>query len=136
MEGWINLHRQLINSAVFKNEKLLKIWIWCLLKANHSCNEVIIGNQFVKLEEGQFIFGRKKAAEELKMNESTLYRNLKVLEKAQMCNIKSNNKFSVITIEKWEFFQKDDENNNNKMNNKRTTSEQQEGENFYDDYTG
>lgn len=125
MEGWIKLHRQLINSAVFKNERLLKIWIWCLLKASHKKSETMIGNQLITIEKGQFIFGRKKAAEELKINENTLYKDMKNLEKLKMCNIKSNNKFSVITIEKWAFYQDIEENNNSNYNNNVTTTEQQ-----------
>lgn len=40
-----------------------------------------------------------------------------------MLNIKSNNKFSVVTVEKWEDYQIKKEDMNNNLNNKRTTSE-------------
>ena len=40
-----------------------------------------------------------------------------------MLNIKSNNKFSVVTVEKWEDYQIRKEEMNSKINNKRTTSE-------------
>lgn len=40
-----------------------------------------------------------------------------------MLNIKSNNKFSVVTVEKWEDYQIRKEEMNNKINNKRTTNE-------------
>ena len=76
---------------MFGNEKILKIWIWCLLKASSQEYETIVGLTNVKLEKGQFIFGRKKAAEELKMNENTIYKYMKVLEKERNINIKSNN---------------------------------------------
>lgn len=129
MEGWIKLHRQLLESAIFKNERLLKEWIWCLLKASHKKCEIMVGNQLVSIEEGQFIFGRKDAANELGVNENTLYKDMKNLEKLKMCNIKSNNKFSIVTIEKWSFYQDIDENNNSKNNNNVTTTEQQNNNN-------
>lgn len=123
MNGWIKLHRQLLNSAIFKNERLLKVWVWCLLKAEYKQSETMVGNQLVKLEKGQFIFGREEASKELGIKESTLYKDMKNLEKLNFCNIKSNNKFSVITIEKWEFYQDTEENENNKNNNNVTTTE-------------
>jgi len=129
LAGWIKLHRKLKNSLVFDNPDLLKVWIWCLLKATHDDYIQMIGLQEVELEKGQFIFGRKVAANELKMSESKTYRLIKKLENMQNLNIKANNKFSVITIENWENYQSDNNNNEQQseqqMNNKRTTNEQQ-----------
>ena len=123
MEGWIKLHRKLLSSKIFSSEKILKIWIWCLLKASSQEYETIVGMTNVKLEKGQFIFGRKNAAEELKMNENTIYKYMKVLEKEGNINIKSNNKYSIVTIEKWGQYQFNEEINNSKSNNKITTKE-------------
>lgn len=57
------------------------------------------------------------------MSESMVYRYINVLKELKMLNIKSNNKFSVITVEKWEDYQIKKEEINSKLNNKRTTSE-------------
>ena len=131
--GWIKLHRKIIDSAVFENPKILKLWIWCLCKASHKGYESMVGNQIVVLQEGQFIFGRKKASSELNIKESMVYKYIKLLEKLEMINIKSNNKFSIITIEKWAFYQFDnDEEQQQKeqqKNNKGTTKEQQRNTN-------
>ena len=81
MEGWVKLHRKLLDSQIFQNEKLLKIWIWCLLKATYKDNSQLVGLQNVDLKSGEFVFGRKKASEELKMSESMFYRNITLLEK-------------------------------------------------------
>lgn len=122
---WLKLYRKLLKSPIFENEKALKIWIWCLLKATHTEREQLVGQQIVHLEKGQFIFGREKASEELKMTESTIYKYIKLLEKLQMISINSNNKFSVVSIEKWEDYQVGELNNNNKV----TTEEQQSNTN-------
>lgn len=57
------------------------------------------------------------------MSESMVYRYINVLKELKMLNIKSNNKFSVVTVEKWEDYQIKKEEMNSKLNNKRTTSE-------------
>ena len=127
--GWIKLHRKLLDSAVFKNAELLKVWLWCLCKASHKGYETMVGNQVVQLQEGQFVFGRKAAAAELDINESKIYRYINLLKDLEMLNIKTNNKFSVVTVEKWAFYQFDDteseQQSEQQMNNKRTTNEQQ-----------
>lgn len=57
------------------------------------------------------------------MSESMVYRYINLLKELKMLNIKSNNKFSVVTVEKWEDYQIRKEEMNSKINNKRTTSE-------------
>lgn len=121
MEGWIKVHRKLLESNVFQNEKLLKVWIWCLLKATHTEQSPIIGTQIVHLKPGQFIFGRNKAAVELNMKPSTVYKYMMVLQKGLNLELKCNNKFTVVTIVNWNLYQFD----NKKSSSKVTTKEQQ-----------
>lgn len=133
MNGWIRLYRQLLDSPVFENEKALKIWIWCLLKATHTEREQLVGLQVVNLEKGQFIFGRKKASEELNINENTIYKYIKMLEKLEMITTNSNTKFTIVSIRNWKEYQyisneevtTEEQQNNNKV----TTKEQQNNTN-------
>ncbi|MEY8367583.1 hypothetical protein AALA24_02330 [Anaerovoracaceae bacterium 42-11] len=105
MEGYIKLYRKLIKSPIFQNEKLLKIWIWCLCRANHRETETIVGLRKVQLQKGQFVFGLIKASQELQIPKTTLYRNLRTLCEFGMISIKAENKFSVVTVENWEKYQ-------------------------------
>lgn len=121
--GWIKLYRKILKSPIWENEKALKVWIWCLVKATHEERTQLVGQQEILLKKGQFVFGRKKASQELKMSESVVYRYMQVLKKLQMLDIKSNNKFSVVSIEKWEDYQGNKEIMNSKIDSKRTTEE-------------
>lgn len=125
MEGYVKLYRKLIDSPVFHNERLLKVWIWCLLKASHKPREEFAGLQKISILPGQFIFGRKKAAEELSIPESTVWRYMNVLKTGGMLNIEPNNKFSVITIENWSKYQFDEPEMDSKPVGKQTTNEKQ-----------
>lgn len=125
MSGWIKLHREIKDKAIFDNEKLLKTFIWCLLKATHAEHEQLIGRQKVPLKPGQFVTGRNKAGAELNMPPSTAWEYLKILESNKSINIKSNNKFSVVSVENWGLYQSEDEKSDNKPNNKSTTNRQQ-----------
>lgn len=129
MSGWIKLHRCLMEKAIFQNEKLLKVFIWCLLKASHSEHEQLIGRQKVTLQPGQFPTGRHKAAVELNMSPSTAWSYLKLLEANNTIDIKSNNKFSVVTVVNWGLYQTEDNKPDSKYDNiydnKKTTNRQQ-----------
>lgn len=91
-----------------------------------------IGRQQVELESGEFVFGRKKASSELDMPESTVWDYMKMLEEDEVITIKSNNRFSVVSVANWGFYQSEEELSNNKpttdgqqMDNSSTTDEQQ-----------
>lgn len=127
--NWLKLNRSILTSNVFDNPKLLKVWIWCLCKASHKERDQLVGRQVEHLKEGQFIFGRKSASEELGMPESSVYNYFTQLKQMGNINIKSNNKYSVVTVRNWRFYQCEDkkrkQQNEQQMNNKRTTNEQQ-----------
>ena len=132
MNNWLKLNRSILTSSVFDNPKLLKVWIWCLCKASHKEHNQIVGKQVQHLEAGQFIYGRHKASAELKIPESTLNDYMKLLQKMKNINIKSNNKYSVVTIENWTLYQGDHRRNRQQirqqMDNKWTTNgHKQEG---------
>ncbi len=131
-KSWIKLYRKILESPIFENEKALKVWIWCLVKATHKEREQLVGKQIVHLDKGQFVTGRKKASKELKMKERTVYDYFKLLEELHMISINSNNKFSIVTVEKWEDYQveelaKQQQNNNNAT----TTQHKQECKEIY-----
>ncbi|WP_193065347.1 DNA replication protein DnaD [Oceanobacillus oncorhynchi] len=125
MNGWIKLHRKLLGSPIFQNEKLLKVFMYCLLKASHSDHQQVVGRQIVPLKPGQFVFGRKKAAIELDLKESTVRDYMNTLKSDNVITITPTNKFSVITVVNWEFYQDEKEDNRQQKDNKATTERQQ-----------
>jgi hypothetical protein len=96
--GWIKIHRKILNNIIFQNDKAFKIWIWCLLKANHQENECLIGRIKIKLKSGQFVFGSNKAKEELKMSKSTIHYWMSFLKAERYIERKITSKYSIITI--------------------------------------
>ena len=125
MQGWFKLHRCLMGKPIFDNPKLLKVFMWCLFKATYKKRETYVGAIKVELEPGQFVTGRFSAADELKMNGSTVFRYLRVLENNQTIELKPNNKFTLVNVVNWANYQVKDEEVEQQMNNKRTSNEQQ-----------
>lgn len=129
MSDWIKIHRSILESYAFANPVSLKVWVWMLLKANYKTSFVPLkigkGTISVKVERGQFIFGRFKAEEELNLDGSMIYRQLKKFEELEQIKVESNNQYSVITICNYEFYQSKSDKNEQPTNNLRTADEQQ-----------
>lgn len=128
MEGYVKLHRQLLDSTQFADPIRLKIWIWCLIKANHKNRAVPLktgkGYVTVSVKRGQFIFGRNKASEELDIAGSTVVRHLEKLQAEKAVLIEANNQYSIITICKYADYQSIEEESEQPTDNQRTTNEQ------------
>lgn len=130
--GFILLSRSILESDVFASQKLLKIWIWCLCKANFKDKTVPLkvgkGERLVKVKRGSFIFGRYKAEEQLFIDGSTIYKLMQKLKDLEMIEIKSNNQYSIITICNYDYYQSVDNyqvtTKEQPSNNKVTTKEQ------------
>lgn len=123
-KGWILLHRKLLKNPVFLKPELLQLFVYCLLKANHKESEIIFNGKMQTVKRGSFITGRKSMALELKQNEASTYKRLKILENLEFLNIKSNNKFSTVTVVNYDLYQQDNLKSNSKSNNQVTTREQ------------
>lgn len=108
-DTFILLSRSILESEVFANERHLKIWIWCLCKANYKKAFVPLkigkGITTVEVKRGQFIFGRNKAGTELNITPSTVYNDLQSMEHKGMLKIEPNNQYSLITVCNYDSYQ-------------------------------
>lgn len=98
MSGWIKIYRQSVANGWLQNHRLWAFWCYCLLRASHQAIEVTVGYQRIRLEAGQFIFGRKTAAKELKMTERQIRTCQTSLISTGNMSVETTNKFSVISI--------------------------------------
>jgi biotin operon repressor len=109
--AWIKIFRKLIDSRVFFNEGVLKVWIWCLCRASFKERFVSVtigrGSTEVRLQPGQFIYGRKTAAEKLGMSESTVNDRMQKLARMGNIDIQPNTNFSIVTVCNWATYQDD-----------------------------
>lgn len=137
-KGWIKLHRKIRDNPIFNDHQLLRLWMICLTEATHKERDQIIGKQTVKLMPGEFVTGRYditdlynsglKNKDKVK-GEKTVFRWLETLESGGFLTIKKTNKFSIISIDKWDFYQgndsDDDQENDHQMTIKRPSNDHQ-----------
>lgn len=113
---WIKLHRQSLDSQVFSDPILWRLFCWCLMRANWKAGWF----RGVEIPAGSFATGREAAGEQLGMSGLSWYRSMQKLQEFGLIELNANNRFTVISVVKWSFFQ----NVEQQTNNKRTTNEQ------------
>lgn len=129
MDGWLKLYRSILDSAVFQDAEVLKVWIWLLCNVAFEQHDTICYGKVIHLKPGQIATGRKKIAQCTDLNENKVYRALTALKSLGNIEIKATNKYSIITVVNWDKYQ--DENgkrtaNEQQTNSKTTTEEQQD----------
>lgn len=119
--GWVKLHRKIIENPVANKPNYLALWVWILLLANHQENKFMWNGETIIIKEGQLLCGRKELSMKSGISPSTVERILNYLENEHQIEQQKTNKFRVITVINWKEYQKTD----NKMDNRWTTDGQQ-----------
>ena len=123
--GYIALHRKILeNPIVCKDTEHMAVWIYLLLNATHTNYDSMFKGERVTLKPGQLLTGRKSIAAKLKINESKVQRILKTFESEQQIEQVTSNQNRLITIIRWNDYQKNKQPTEQPLNNERTTSEQ------------
>jgi hypothetical protein len=122
MEGWVKLHRQVLENGWLTNPELWTFWSYCMLKASYQEHTHLVGDKQVKLLPGQFVFGRNKAAEDLKTTVSKIRTCIKNLKKMKNVTIESTNKYSILTVVNWRIYQGHENENDQQLDQQITST--------------
>ncbi len=124
MNGWIKLHRKFLDTSIHSNPNCVALVIYCLLKANYEDNKIIWNGREMTVRRGQFVSGRLNMHLATGISIQTLRTCLNILVNTEFLTIKSTNKFSIISICKYNEYQIL-ENETNQQTNKQLTNNQQ-----------
>jgi hypothetical protein len=121
MQGWIKLHRQFINWEWFNKSEAVHLFLYLLLKANHKD-----GNwQGIEIKKGQFITSYGKISSDTNISLQTIRTLLKKFELTNEINTQPTNKYTIITICKYDTYQDEETQTNTQLtNNQQTTNNQ------------
>jgi len=113
MEGWISLHRQMMENELYFSEKFTKsaAWIDLLLLARHSSGTKFIHGIEIKLQPGDLCYSQLSLAERWKWNFKTVKKFLDLLTDRQMISYKGGKVTTIISIKNWGKYQKSGEQN-------------------------
>jgi len=123
-EGWVKIHRKLLdNPVVCKDTDYLAIWIFLLLNATHKEMPFMFNGKKIILKPGQLITCKSSICSKLSVNESKIFRVLKLFESEQQIEQQITRHGRLVTLLKWSDYQQDERLNEQQVNDQRTTSE-------------
>jgi len=125
MIGHIKIDRKILNWEWYTDIKVFHYFLYLLLKANHKDGKW----QGVDIKRGQLITGRLKCSRDTGLTEREIRTCTDKLKTTNEITVKTTNKFSVITICKYDYYQSNnytsDQQNDQQNANKRPTNDQQ-----------
>jgi hypothetical protein len=121
MIGWIRIHRQFLNWEWFNKSEAVHLFLYLVLKANHK-DGFWQGNE---IKRGQLITSFGKISTDTNISLQTIRTLLKKFEKTNEINMQTTNKFTCITICKYDSYQTENEDTNTKVTNKQQTTNTQ-----------
>ncbi|EMR9784962.1 DNA replication protein [Escherichia coli] len=104
--GYVSIHRQFMDSRLYKDSQAVHLWLHLILKANHESTVVNTDIGPITVERGQMITGRPSLVRETFIPDNKVRSLLRTFESKGMLNICSmGKKFSLFTIVKYDDFQ-------------------------------
>lgn len=127
MAGYIMLFRQLKENILWDDKPFSKgqAWIDLLFRANFTDAKILIGNTNFTLQRGQFVTSCLKLSEDWGWSQTKVYTFLNMLENESMIKHEKNNKFTVISIVKYDLYNDPDNTLKEQKKNKKISKEEQ-----------
>ena len=126
MEGYIRLHRKIIDNPIFRKPLVNHLFVYCLLRANHTSSKMVFNCREVDVERGSFICGRKKFAEKTGESEQNVRSALLTLQNLGMIEIsttKSTSRYSYINVCNYNDYQYNGDEGNQETNQIATSKQ-------------
>lgn len=107
MNGWIKLHRQIMENPMYFAETFTRVqaWIDLLLLANHKTGYIYVRGNRVEVHRGQVGMSEESLAERWKWSRGKVRRFLKHLENEQQIVQQKSHIKSLISITNYEEYQ-------------------------------
>lgn len=103
MPGYIRIDRRITEWEWYKNEHTKNVFLHCLIKANWKDSKF----EGKDIKRGSFITSIRKIASELDLTDDEVRTALKHLQKTGEITKQTTNKYTVITVSNYEFYQDD-----------------------------
>lgn len=119
--SFIKIYRGLLDWEWFKDSNMVHLYIYLLVKANYADNRF----QGVEVKRGQLITGRKSLSFATGISENSIRTCLDKLVSTNEITIQTTNKFSLVTIVKYDDYQSLDAKPTSKKPTKQPATNQQ-----------
>lgn len=121
MEGWICLYKKLINWEWYQDGNTCRLFIHLLLLANYE--DKYWQGQLIK--RGQLVTSLEHLSDDLGLSVQQIRTSIKKLKSTGEITSKATNKYTLVTVERYEDYQSKEEKATNKITNEQQTNNKQ-----------
>ena len=105
MNGWIKLHKAIMENWVWSDPIALKAWLDLLLSVNYKDKKAMVGGSLVTIETGQILTSTLKLSERWECSWRKTDALLKSFEEDQMITIKKCKNGKLLTVLNYKLYQ-------------------------------
>lgn len=109
MAGWIKVHRDLMGHWCASDPNFLAVWLRLISEANFKDSQSLINGCVVNVMRGQLVYGRNAFSARCGVPVAKLRRVISTLEREGMISQQKTNKYTIISITKYDDYQVDDQ---------------------------
>lgn len=99
-EGWVKLHRKLMDNDLWKEKPFSRgqAWVDLIMLASHKDKEFLFDSAYLPIHKGEIITSKRKLGTRWGWSNSKVDKFLSELEKVKMLTVKSDTKKSTLEI--------------------------------------
>jgi len=116
-DGFIKLHRSILDWEWFQDDKTFKVFLYLLLNANWEDSRF----RGYEIPRGSLVIGYTALSKRLGISKQSVRTAISHLKSTGEITLKSTNKFSIVTIANWEKYQSRSESANTQTNTQTNT---------------
>ena len=120
LNGYVKIHRKLIRWGWYKNSVIKDTFLHCIFMANFTDQPF----EGMIIKKGQFVTSYENLADDLGFTVQKIRTAIKKLKSTGEITTQSTNKFTIITVVKWEDYQMDIQNVTNELTSISTFNQQ------------
>ena len=125
MDGWIKLHRKLLNWEWYDHPNVIRLYLHILLKTNHREKHW----HGIKVKKGEFITSRETLAKELSLSPQMIRSAINRLKSTSEITTRATNRYTIISVNNYDLYQfsnqPDNQQPTTQATNKQPTDNQQ-----------
>jgi len=125
MEGWIRIHRKIIDHWVYKDDRYFKAWVKILMTVNYEPKKVLIEGELIDCGRGQSVLSLKSWAEAFGKGWSiqTVRTFFSLLKNDMMIDTEGLRKTTRLTVCNYDQYQNVQQGDNTENNRQPTDSQ-------------
>lgn len=123
MEGWIKIHRKIVDNWIFNNDAYFHAWIVILMTVNYDKNKTFIHGEILDCDRGQSLLSLNSWASKFGRNWTVQKTRtfFSLLKKDEMINIEGLHQTTRLTVLNYETYQDVQQTNNTPITDQQHT---------------